>query len=112
MIVTPCLRSDNRDVKETALSDSNILAFMLVEKSRDEERLCNLVLRAMLSITLHMEDFVGLITLSLWEQLQDCCLHSRRDLRSFTNLLQTLRTFIYYDNMHGIKDKQTSKSWY
>ena len=32
MIVTPCLRSHNRDVKETALSDSNILAFMLVEK--------------------------------------------------------------------------------
>lgn len=68
MIVTPCLRSHNRNVKETALSPTS-KRLCLLKKLRDEERLCNLVLRAMLSVTIHIEDFVGLITLSLWEQL-------------------------------------------
>jgi len=84
MILTTCLRSDDATTRKPFCLQPLSLYACPLKKLRYEEHLCSLVLRAMLSITLHIEDFVGLKTLSVWKQLQDCCFHSRRDLQSRT----------------------------
>ena len=106
MILTTCLRSDDATTRKPFCLQPLSLYACRLKKLRDEERLCSLVLRAMLSITLQIEDFVGLKTFSLWKRLQDCCLHSRRDLQSWTKVLGTVMQYSYFSVILGSLIKQ------